>query len=90
MAALDQNGEYGDIGWIDPGNARGLSQVFGTIFFQLFATFKSNGQAFVIIKPLRNLNRLICLCPFSEFFLLLDVRGIMTHNHYLFVNGTQI
>ena len=87
VTAFDENGENGDIGWINAGNASSLRKILRTVFLQLLTALKSNRQTFVIIKPLRNLNVFIQLRPFRRFLLLFDIRRIMTHNIYFIRNA---
>lgn len=90
MSAFDNYGENGYVGWIDTWNTCSLCKVFRFVFFQLFTAFKSDSRTLIIRQPLWNLNFFILLSPFRTFFLLLDVRGIMTHNLYFFFYQTWI
>ena len=80
MAAFDDDGEDGDIGWIHTWYARSLRERLRPVLLQLFPAFKPHRHTLVIVEPRRNLDLLVQLGPFRSLFLLLDVRRIMTHN----------
>lgn len=80
MSSFDNDGEHGDIRRIDAGDARGLSQRLGTVFFQFFTTFKTYCTAAIIVEPMWNFDHFIFFCAPCCIFLLFNVGRVMSHN----------
>ena len=49
MPAMNDDRKYGNVGWIDAWDTRGLCQRFWTPLLELFAAFIPNGQTLVIV-----------------------------------------
>ena len=89
MTALDDDGQNGDVGRIDAGNAAGLCQCLGAKLLQFLSALKPNGRAAVIVKPIRNCNRLVLFGPCGGLFFLLDIALVVLADGELFANGDR-
>ena len=86
MSPFDNDREYGYVGWIHTRYATGLGQVFRAVLFEFLATFKADGDAFIIVQPLRNADGLVLARTFGCQFLLFDVPFIAFTYVQLFLN----
>ena len=88
-AALDEDGEDGDISRVHAGDAARLGERLRMKLLQLLTALVAHGKTLVIVEPLWNDNGFVLLGPFGGFLFLLDVGRIMTHNHNFTVNPRE-
>ena len=86
MAALDQYGQHRHVCRIDSWNPAGLGKSLRAKLFQLLPALKTDGNALVVIKPVRNTNGFISLCPLRSNHFLTDVAVVVCPNLYLLNN----
>ena len=83
---MDYYRENGDIRRIHARDTGSLSKGFRSPFLELFPALEPYGNAFVIIKPIRNPGILVLFRPLGGNLLLTDVPFVLSHNTYLFHN----
>ena len=83
---MDDDGEDGDVGGVDAGDARSLGKGFGAMLLQFLAAFKAQGRDLIIVEPGWNADGLVFLGSGGCNFLLTDVAGIMVSDPELFEN----
>lgn len=84
MPPFDDYCQDGDVSRIHAWYASGLSEVFRTKLLHFFTALIAYSRTSVIVKPFWNFDFLVFFRPLRCFFLLFDIRLIMTHNIYLF------
>ena len=77
-AALDEDGEDGDISRVHAGDAARLGERLRMKLLQLLTALVAHGKTLVIVEPLWNDNGFVLLGPFGGFLFLLDVGRIIT------------